>query len=79
MTIGSPLTEEILKIATEGFDEGYSAAVDMLTDPMVAQWLAETTGLPVERAEAVLAELRDAMVGARDKSWPRPAVQGGDR
>jgi len=58
------LKDEIMEIASEGFDEGVSAAVDMLNEPGIAQWLANAANLPLERAEAVLAELRGLFAGA---------------
>lgn len=58
------LTDEIMKIGAEGFERGYSAAVEQLAEPITAQWLAGGSGLPEDRCRALLTELRQLLIQA---------------
>ncbi len=54
--------DTIRKVAVDGFNDGCTAAADMLAEPAAATWLARETGLPVERCRAVLPRMRDMMI-----------------
>lgn len=67
--LGNPadLLAEITKIGREGFDRGYSAGIDQLTEPIVATWLASESGLPEARCRELLLELCGMLAKVADR------------
>lgn len=68
---GGQMRAEILaefrRIGTEGFERGYSAAVDQLAEPITTRWLAGESGLPEERCRELLLELRGMLAKVADR------------
>lgn len=61
------LLAEIRKVAVKGFNEGYTAAIDMLAEPVCATWLASVSDLSEDRAALLMLELRELLTQAGEQ------------